>query len=318
MYQSTFKAVLLTLIDVWKRKYKIVRDYLHRQTLPGFNGIPIAVILKYVWKEILRDDIVTRSNSMAFSFFISIFPGLLVILSLLPYFPIENMITAFQKSYVDLLPKAMADYIDSIILEMTGKSREGLLSFSLILALFFASNGVSTMIKGFHKSYEMTYKKQNILQRQWRALELTVLLGLLLVGSLVAIVLGKPILMKWLSKAGVDSDAYGFYNYMRWILVFVFYYVVISIIYRLGPAFRNKLRLLTPGATLATILSVISSFGFAIYVENFAHYNEIYGSIGALILILLWLQINSFIILIGYELNASIAINRDLLAFEES
>lgn len=302
----------------WRRKYKVARAFLYRQTLPGFNGIPIAIILKYVWKEILRDDIVTRSNSMAFSFFLSIFPGMLVILSLLPYFPMENMIAAFQKSYVELLPEEMARYIDSIIVEMTQTGREGLLSLSLILAMFFASNGVGSMIKGFHKSYEMTYKKQNILQRQLKALNITILLGLLLLGSLVAIVLGKPILMKGLSYAGLDSQEYRGYNYLRWVLVFIFYYLCISIIYRLGPSFRTKLRLLTPGATLATILSVISSFGFAIYVENFAHYNEIYGSIGALILILVWLQINSFIILLGYELNASIAINRDLLAQEEA
>jgi membrane protein len=292
----------------------VIRQFLHKQTLPGFNDIPIAVILKFVWKEIMRDDIVTRSNSMAFSFFLSIFPGMLVILALLPYFPIDNMVSAFQRSYVDLLPYEMSSYIDSIINEMTKKCREGLLSISIVLAILFASSGVSTMIKGFHKSYEITYKKENMFQRQLKALKLTMLLGLLLIGSLVAIVLGRPILLKVLSSAGIDSTDYGIYNYLRWLVVFIFYYFGISIIYRLGPAFKTKLKLLTPGATLATIFSVISSVGFSIYVENFAQYNEIYGSIGALILILLWLQINSFIILIGYELNASIAINRDLLA----
>lgn len=303
--------------EYFRRKQKQIRIFLHRQTLPGFNGIPIAIILKYVWKEILRDDIVTRSNSMAFSFFISIFPGMLVVLSLIPYFQLDDMVTTLQRSYVDLLPTEMSAYIDGIILEMTQTSREGLLSLSLLLAIYFASNGVGTMIKGFHKSYEMTYKKQNILQRQWRALKLTLLLGILFLGSLVAIVLGRPIVMKLFGSTLLGSTDFTIYNYLRWFAVFVFYYVSISIIYRLGPAFHNKLRLLTPGATLATILSVISSFGFAVYVENFARYNQIYGSIGALILILLWLQINSFIILIGYELNASIAINRDLLAHEE-
>ena len=96
-----------------------------------------------------------------------------------------------------------------------------------------------------------------------------------------------------------------------------FYYFCIAIIYRIGPAYKNKEKLFSPGAFLATILSLLSSLGFALYVENFSNYNEIYGSIGALMLILLWLQINSFIILLGYELNASIAINRDLLAFKE-
>lgn len=302
----------------WKRKWIQLRSFMHRQTLPGFNGIPIAIILKYVWKEILRDDIMVRSNSMAYSFFLSIFPGLLVILSLLPYLPMENMVAAFQKNYIDLLPAEMAAYINGIVVEMTQTTRKGLLSLSLLLAIIFASNGVGSMIKGFHKSYEATYKKQNILQREWRAIYLTTLLGLVFLISLIAIVVGKPILMKGLAQMGFRGGDYGFYNYLRWGVVFIFYYFIISIIYRLGPAFKTKLKLFTPGATLATILSVISSVVFSIYVENFSSYNEIYGSIGALILILLWLQINSFIILLGYELNASIAINRDLLAQEEA
>lgn len=304
-------------MSFWSTKWNEFKLFLHRQTLPGFKGIPIAVILKYLWKEIWRDDIVTRANSMAYSFFLSIFPALLVFLALLPYLPIGNMVTALRRAYVEILPKEMADYIDSIIIEMTQTSREGLLSLSIILALIFASNGVLSMIKGFHKSYEMTYKKQNTFQQRWRALKLTVVLGILFLGSLAAIILGRPALNKLVSFAGVNPDNYQIYNIIRWTGVFIFYYFCIAIIYRIGPAYKNKEKLFSPGALLATILSLLSSLGFAVYVENFSQYNEIYGSIGALILILLWLQINSFIILLGYELNASIAINRDLLAYKE-
>lgn len=291
-----------------------MKEFLHRQSMPGFNLIPIAIILKFVWKEILRDDIITRSNSMAFSFFLSIFPSMLVLLTLVPYLPVDNLIAVVEHSYVDLLPVKMATYIDSIIHDISTTSQSGLLILNLILAIFFASSGVGTMIKGFHKSYEMTYKKTNLLERQWKALKLTILLGFLLLGSILAIIISKPLLLKILTTLHLSKALAGSYGYLRWIFVFILYFVCISTIYRVGPAFKNKLKWFTPGAILSTILSVISSFGFAIYVDNFEHYNEIYGSIGALILILLWLQINSFIILIGYELNASIAINRDLLA----
>ncbi|MEO6132261.1 MAG: YihY/virulence factor BrkB family protein [Saprospiraceae bacterium] len=302
----------------WTNNLKSFKAYLHRQTLPGFKGIPIAIVLKYLWKEIMRDDIVTRSNSMAYCFFLSIFPGLLVLLALLPYFPIEDMVITFRKSYINMLPLQMATYIDNIITEMTQTGRGGLLSISLILALVFASNGVLSMVKGFHKSYEMTYKKQNTFQQRWRALWLTLLLGVLFIGSLAIIIVGRPLLFKLLAFTGVSIENYHFFNFIRWLGVFVIYYISITITYTFGPAYKNKEKLFSPGATLATILSVISSFGFAIYVENFSNYNQIYGSIGALILILVWLQINSFIILLGYELNASIAINRDILAYEDS
>ncbi len=301
-----------------KRQYRVIRALLHKQTLPGFTGIPIAVILKFVWKEILRDDIVTRANSMAYSFFLSIFPGMLVMLSLLPYFPIENMVTAFQRNYVDLLPGEMATYINTIIVEMTAEGKEGLLSVGLLLAIIFASNGVSTMLKGFHKSYESTYHPENLFQRQWRALYLTGLLGVLLLSSLVGIVVGKSLLISWLTGSDLALKDDKIFSYIRWVLVFVFYYIGIGIIYRFGPAMKQKLKIFSAGATMATVLSVISSIGFSLYVENFFRYNTIYGSIGALILILVWLQINSFIILIGYELNASIAVNRDLLAQEDN
>ncbi len=301
----------------WTKRYNQLRAYLHRQTLPGFKGITIAVVLKYLWKEIQRDDIVTRSNSMAYCFFLSIFPGLLVLLTLLPYLPLDDLLITIRKGFIDFLPRDMANYMDNIIVEMTQTSRTGLLSLSIILALVFASNGVLSMVKGFHKSYEMTYKEQNTFQQRWRAFWLTMLLGLLFIGSLVMIIIGRPLLIKILAFSGVDEDNFHFFNFMRWLGVFVIYYISITITYTFGPAYRNKEKLFSPGATLATILSVISSFGFAIYVDNFSNYNQIYGSIGALMLILVWLQINSFIILLGYELNASIVINRDLFAYEK-
>ncbi len=301
-----------------KRQYRLIRAILYKQTLPGFNGIPIAIILKFVWKEISSDDIVTRSNSMAYSFFLAIFPGMLVLLSLLPYFPIDNMVTALQRNYVDLLPGEMATAINDIILEMTGEGKEALLSVGLLLAILFASNGVSTMIKGFHKSYESSYHPENIFQRQWRAIYITGLLGLLLLSSLVGIMVGKSILIEWLTGSSLELKELQVFGYIRWVLVFVFYYIGIGIIYRFGPALKQKLKIFSAGATMATVLSVISSISFSLYVENFFRYNKIYGSIGALILILVWLQINSFIILIGYELNASISVNRDLLAQKEN
>ena len=287
---------------------------MYRQSLPGFDLIPIAIILKFVWKEILRDDIMTRSNSMAFSFFLSIFPSMLVVLTLIPYLPVEDLLLALERSYVDILPAKMATYIDNMIKEVASTPQRGILGLSFLLAIYFASSGVGTMLKGFHKSFEMTYKKTNLLERQWKALKLTFILGLLLMGSTLAILIGKPLLVKILNTLHLSKAMVVYYPYIRWISTFILYYACIAIIYRVGPAFKNKLKWFTPGATLATILSVISSLTFAIYVDNFERYNEIYGSIGALILILLWLQINSFIILIGYELNASIAINRDLLA----
>ena len=107
IHQRLPDIVFLKAMSFWSSNWNQLKLFLHRQTLPGFKGIPIAVILKYLWKEIWRDDIVTRANSMAYSFFLSIFPGLLVFLALLPYLPVGNMVTTLRRGYVGILPKDM-------------------------------------------------------------------------------------------------------------------------------------------------------------------------------------------------------------------
>jgi membrane protein len=184
---------------------------------------------------------------------------MLVVLTLIPYLPVDDLLIALERSYVDILPAKMATYIDNMIKEVASTPQRGILGLSFLLAIYFASSGVGTMLKGFHKSFEMTYKKTNLLERQWKALKLTFILGLLLMGSTLAILVGKPLLVKILTTLHLSKAMVAYYPYIRWISTFILYYACIAIIYRVGPAFKNKLKWFTPGATLATILSVISS-----------------------------------------------------------
>jgi membrane protein len=285
--------------------------------LPGTEGIPIYDIVKFFRKELQNEDIGMRANSIAFSFFIAIFPALLFLISLLPYLPIENFIDNLKLSILSLFPIEAADFIISSIDSLTLIEREGLLSVSILMALFFSSNGMISMMRGFDKSYEISYKSRNIFQKRGTAILLTALLGTMLVSSVILIIFGRNILDALLHWAQLDQFSINAFLILRWFIIIALIYTGIALIYHLGPALKKRLKFMSAGASVATFLIILSSLGFSFFVNQFNTYNQVYGSIGALIVILLLFQINSLIILIGYELNASIAVNRDIKEYRE-
>ena len=253
-----------------------------------------------------------RANAMAFSFFIALFPAMLFLFTLMPYLPLEQYTTYITAAIMEIMPTDSGTYLTGIVEQWTQNPNGELLSLGFLLTLFFASNGILTMLRGFDKSYEISFKRRNFLQRRGVAIYLTLIMALLLIASMTIVVLGGVILRnlpEWMDAENLD---FSLLRVLRWFAILFLFYTGISTIYKFGPALKKKMKFMSPGATLATTLSILSSLVFSWYVNNFGMYNKIYGSIGALIAMMLWLQINSIIILIGYELNASIAVNRDL------
>ncbi len=290
--------------------YRFVRHKFVTRSLPGFHGMAIYDILYFFRDEMRKESLIIRANAMAFSFFLSLFPSIIVIFTLLPYLPIDGLVSTLETSILQVLPKESAYYLTGAIEEITSIPRSGLLSVGLLLTLFFASNGMISMIRGFEKQYEISYKSRSGIRRRLVAIQLTLLLGILLISSIILIVLGRTVANVLLNWAHIDIDEVRVILFLRWFVILLLYYSGISILYLYGPALKTRMRFFSPGATLATILSLVSSWAFASYVNQFDTYNKFYGSLGALIVLMLWLQINSIIILIGYELNASIVMNK--------
>lgn len=290
--------------------YQTLRRWFTTHSLPGFDEIPIYDILIFFRDELKKESIILRANAMAFSFFLSLFPSIIVIFTLLPYLPIDGLVMTLENSLLQVLPGESAKYVTNAIEELTSIPRSGLLSVGLLLTLFFASNGMISMLRGFEKQYTISYKTRSGIHRRFVAIQLTLLLGVLLISSIVLIVMGRAVANVLLEWTHLDVDEVYVLLVLRWLAIAFLYYSGISILYRFGPALKKRMRFFTAGATLATILSLLSSWAFSYYVNQFDTYNKFYGSLGALIVLMLWLQINSFIILIGYELNASIVVNR--------
>lgn len=298
------------------KTHKRVTDFIEwskNHPLPISGGIAFFDIGQFIYEETKKDNLTTRSNSIAFSIFIAIFPFIIFLFTLLPYLPFTD--TYFQlidDTSRSVMPLNAHQYLMGIISDITNIKREGLLSLGFFLAVYFSSDGVLTMMQGFDKSYKASFKQRSFIYKRMVALALTFMLSTLFLISLTLVFLGKR-LFTYASNFVENSYLINIiYEFISWFLAFLILYSGIHILYSFGPSLRKKLPYINPGNIVSSILCLITSLIFAYFVNNFGQYNELYGSIGALIVILLWLKINSFILLVGFELNASIAVNRDL------
>ncbi len=293
-----------------------------RRSLPGFSKVPVHDVVVFVFNEMRRFDLMIRANAIAFSFFLALFPSLISIFAMLPYLrkyllrflPGEgdNFEETLQHEIQQIVPGDVGTQISGFIQDLTSNPRVGMLSFGFILALYFASNGMLALMQGFEKSYARTFIKRNPLRKRWIASWLTVLLGFLLLFSVVFIILGNVIIHAIAGWTGWSKWLEWSISSLRWVTIVALYYAGIATIYRFGAAVRRKFVWFSPGATLATILCLLASLVFSFYVDNFGNYNKLYGSFGTIIVTMLWLQLNALGLLIGFELNAAIAVNRDL------
>lgn len=279
-------------------------------SLPGFSGVPIYDIITFVIHEATRDDIVTRANSVAFSFFLSLFPAIIFLFTLLPMLPFTaDYLTLFKEYTQGFLPQEAHNYLFRVVEGVVSIKRGGLQSLGFIFAIVFSSSGMVTLMYGFHKSYERVFKKRSYMRNRLVAIILTMFLGSLFLVSMLLIIFGRPVIQLIIEKINF-VNAVTIFTMLKWLLIVGLLYFGITLIYRYGSAMKERIQWINTGAILATVLSIISSVLFSFFINSFGKYNEIYGSIGALIVLLIWMQINAFVILVGFEFNASIAVNK--------
>ncbi len=297
-------------LELVKSIVRLTKEY----SLPGFGGVPIYNVVRFIYEELQEDTITMRANAAAYNFFLSLFPAIIFIFTLLPLFPFSaNFQVTLENAIKEFLPVSAHAYLFEVVNGILGIKREGLLSIGFFLALIFSTGGMLTLMDGFDKSYESTFKKRSWLRKRLVAMAMTCLLVGLMIVSILLIILSGQILGSLFNYFEINQYAGYAILFFRWVFVLLMFYSVITTIYRYGPSMKRRITLFNPGATLATLLSIVSSLLFAYFVNNFGRYNEIYGSIGALIALLIWIQINAFILIAGYELNASIEVNKDIL-----
>ncbi|MFN4080988.1 MAG: YihY/virulence factor BrkB family protein [Saprospiraceae bacterium] len=282
-------------------------------SLPGLKRLPLYDVIGFIRRELRNDALVTRANSIAFSFFLSLFPAIIVLFTLLAYTPLyANFGEVLEESIREIMPGEAGKLLFESVENIATKQRSGLLSFGFVLALWFSSNGMLTLMQGLEKNYRVSFRRRSAWEKRLIALQLTFIVVFLLVVSVVLVILGNTLLGLLFRYIDVDGFTRIALQAFRWLVVLLLFYAGFSFVYRYGASTHRRIPFFTPGATLATILSILVSLGFSFYVDNFGSYNKLYGSIGALIALMLWLQLNCMILLIGFELNASILVLRDI------
>ena len=279
-------------------------------TIKGFKGVTIYDVATFFLHELKRDAVIVRASAISFNFMMASFPTLIFLFTLIPYLPLKNVKNNLLLFFKEFLP-TNANKIVIETIEDLDRPRGGLLSLGVVLTLFFASNALKPLMKAFDKSHHKVFVRRNVFQLRWIAIQLVFQLMFL---SLIASILmfgGNWMINKLDKVLELGELAVVFLTAARWIITIIVIYTIISFLYRKGSSAIQKIPYINPGAISATALSLITSLLFSFYVNNFGQYNKIYGSIGTLIVLLLWIQINAVIIIVGYELNISILVNSE-------
>jgi len=278
--------------------------------LPGFGSLPLYTVATFFFQEIARESILNKASSLAYNFMLAIFPGIIFLFTLIPYIPIDN----FQEQLMDFMEVVMPENaflaVESTLEDIVKNQNSGLLSVGFLLATFFATNGVSSLMLAFNKS-SLIVETRTWGQQRLVAIALTLMIIVALTAGMTMFTAAGYIIGYLRENLGLAAGFWRFLiSALRWFILFGIYFFTVSVLYKFGPASSRKWKLFSPGAMLATLLAILTFSGFAFYINNFNAYNKLYGSIGTLIVIMIWIYLNSLILLIGFELNASIALSK--------
>lgn len=273
--------------------------------IPGLEGLSLYDVLEIYIGGIIKGALTTRASSISYSFFMSLFPLLLFILNLLPYINFIDYHEDFLPFLENVLPPNTIDILQETIDNIFNKKRGGLLSSSFFLSMFLIANGINALFNGFSNSVH-TKITRHFIRQYMVAFGVGLLLALFLIITMVALPLTEVYVIQNLKDYGhIETDLFGV-TVAKYVIFTIMFYTTIATFYYFGTPEKKTSRYFTPGATLSTILFLVTTYLFGIYVENFAQYNELYGSIGAILVLMLYIWLNSNILLLGYELNASL------------
>jgi membrane protein len=278
--------------------------------LPGFQGLALFDVVVFFKSQVRKVGLNDRARSIAFSFLLAIPAATIFLCTLIPYLPVSKKITSQLLALTKEITPNQNTYllVSNFLNDFLTKPRGGLLSIGLVVSLYYASDAMIGLMRSFNKSLSPdSHFPRNFFQNRLVAIQLTLVLVLLIIGTGVILVTQDALLryvfkafhihsrsMKWLFKT------------LRWIVIIPLFYFAIAYIYKHAPSIRKKWRLFSPGTLLATILMITLSFVFSFWVNKFGTYNKVYGSIGTILILMIVIYFNALILLVGFELNVSI------------
>ncbi|HYG18705.1 MAG TPA: YihY/virulence factor BrkB family protein [Ohtaekwangia sp.] len=285
-------------------------NWMRKVRFKKYENVSLYKIFKLFLKNLLDDEILDRANGVAFNFILAVFPAIIFLFTLIPYisalFPKINT-ESIMKFLGALIPPSMFEVISPTVLDIVSNQRGGLLSLGFVFSLYLSTNGTQALMRAFNACYR-TVERRSGLKTRLIATALTLNLAFVVFLAIVLLVIGQLVLeyltqFEWLNIT--DFTVFLIFA-LRFVVIFIVFFLAISTLYFFGPAIHYNWRFFSIGSLIATLLTLAVSYAFSFYVTNFATYNKVYGSIGVLIAIMVWIQLITIVLLIGYEINASI------------
>jgi membrane protein len=282
------------------------REKLKNLVLPGFDGIPILYVFRFVIKGFRKGVLVTRASSIAFNLLMAVLPTTIFLFTLIPFIPIPNFQQELIRLFESILPVNAYNLMENTIIDIVTNKSGNLLIFMFFATIIFSTNGIHAIIHAFVVTSHSF--KANSWVDQRKASIILLIIGILMIALAGFLIIFGKMAVNSLVELDILEKRFviNVLIFLKWIVIVLLLLLAISFLYYFAPAKRSDFRFFTPGSTLATILFIITSLGFSAYVNNFGQYNKLYGWIGTLMVILVWLYLNSIALLIGFELNVSI------------
>src|SRR5690606_36299570 len=288
--------------------------------LPGFEGLSFYDLLEMYVVGIIEGTLSTRASSIAFSLFLALFPLLIFLITLIPFvipyvaLDNSNFDAEFLEFLESFLPRATGDYFSEIYLQISQQERGDVWSSAIafITSIFLMANGVNAIFSGFENSYHISLNR-SIVRQYLSALAVGLMLSvLLLIGAVVFIYFEAYILgglqeiTQGNTELQVDESDFVVVQWGKFLFLGLLSYFITAILYYFGTQEGKQAKFFSAGALMTTLLFTMTSYLFGVYVDKFARYNELYGALGGLLILLVFIWLNSNILLLGFELNASL------------
>lgn len=296
-----------TLQKIGKTKLvKGLTSWTKRVSLPGFQGRSLYQVGLFFFRSLYDEDLMLRTSSLAFSFFLALFPAIIFFFTLIAYIPVPDFQQELLEQIVLLMPQNAYGFLISTIDEIINDQNLSLLSFGFILALIFSSNAFTSMMSAFNK-YVPDAQKRRWYTERVISIGLTFLVTVALISTIVLITYVQ-LSLDWVARKEIlNKELISFFlQAAQYIGLFILVYFNFSSMYFFGSSRISNWHFFSPGSSLASFLSVLATAGFTSYVNSFNSYNKIYGSIGTILVLMMLIYFNSLVLLVGFELNSSI------------
>ncbi|RKN81559.1 YihY/virulence factor BrkB family protein [Ulvibacterium marinum] len=286
--------------------------------LPGFEGLSSYDLIEMYIVGIFQGALSARASAIAFSLFMALFPLLIFMVTLVPflvsYLSLGNadFDTEFLSFLESFLPTATGEYFGEIYQQIKDQKRGGLLSSAFLISIFLMANGVNAIFGGFENSYHVDLTR-NFIRQYGYALMVGLILSILIIVGFVAFVYFEVYVLGYLNEFAARTGGYVLeeddimgVQIAKFLFFIILSYLTVATLYYFGTAEGKKARFFSAGALMTTLLFILTSYLFGVYVEKFARYNELYGALGGLLILMVYIWLNSNILLLGFELNASL------------